>query len=97
MQLIPENTSRKVDQLGRITLPKGLRDRLNLTEGTELELSMGYENDNSYIILQCPVNKTAQARAAAKILCDLGLSDEIPMLDSIAFGDFEIAEEDTAK
>ena len=37
VQLIPENTSKKVDSLGRITLPKGMRARLNVTDGTEME------------------------------------------------------------
>ena len=93
MNIVPENTSRKVDQLGRITLPKGLRDRLKLVEGTELELAMGYDNDNTYIMLQCPVDETLKARAAAKILCDLGLGSEIPELSDIAFGDFEYNKE----
>ena len=37
-QLIPENTTRKLDALGRITLPKGLRDRMFLSDNAELEL-----------------------------------------------------------
>lgn len=37
-QLIPENTTRKLDSLGRITLPKGLRDRMFLSDNAELEL-----------------------------------------------------------
>ena len=37
-QLIPENATRKLDALGRITLPKGLRDRMFLSDNAELEL-----------------------------------------------------------
>lgn len=36
--LIPENTTRKLDALGRITLPKGLRDRMFMGDNEELEL-----------------------------------------------------------
>jgi len=36
MQLINENTSRKVDSLGRISIPKGMRDRMGMPQDTEL-------------------------------------------------------------
>ena len=36
MQLVNENVSRKVDSLGRISIPKGLRDRLNMAPDAEL-------------------------------------------------------------
>ena len=37
MQLVNENVSRKIDSLGRISIPKGLRDRLNM--GTDAEVN----------------------------------------------------------
>jgi len=36
MQLVNENVSRKIDSLGRISIPKGLRDRLGMATDTEL-------------------------------------------------------------
>ena len=32
MRIRPENTTRKIDALGRVTIPKGLRDRMGLTK-----------------------------------------------------------------
>ena len=34
--IINENTVRKVDELGRVVLPKGLRNRFNIAVGEEL-------------------------------------------------------------
>ena len=89
-QLIPENTSRKIDGLGRITIPKGLRDRMFLEEGSDLELFTAIIDGRQCIVLSKPVSDTDRCREAAKILCEYGLGEEIPMLDDIAFGDFEI-------
>jgi AbrB family looped-hinge helix DNA binding protein len=36
--MVSENIIRKIDSLGRITLPKGLRDRMGFIEGTEIEI-----------------------------------------------------------
>ena len=37
MELLKENTSRKVDSLGRVSIPKSMRDRLDINEGDEVE------------------------------------------------------------
>ena len=37
MEIIKENTTRKVDSLGRISIPKGMRDRYEIKTGAELE------------------------------------------------------------
>lgn len=60
-QLIPENTSRKIDSLGRITIPKGLRDRMSLSENSELELFTATLDGRHCICLASPVDEEERA------------------------------------
>lgn len=57
MRLIPENESRKIDTLGRITLPKGLRNRFNLDVGAELELFTANIDGRMCICMASPQNE----------------------------------------
>lgn len=76
VNLIPENTKRKVDSLGRIVIPKGMRDRFGIHENDELEF-LSLELDGTHFV--CVTNgKTVDPkyRAAALVLKELG--EDIP-------------------
>lgn len=72
--LIPENTTRKIDSLGRITLPKGLRDRMFLSENAELELFTANIDGRQCICLASPVNEEAEIQNAIDFLVGKGYS-----------------------
>ena len=74
--LIPENTTRKIDSLGRITLPKGLRDRMFLSENAELELFTANIDGRQCICLTSPVNEEAEIQKAIAFLVEKGYSIE---------------------
>ena len=46
----------RVDKLGRIVIPKHLRDRLGLVPGTELEIGEGYEADLELSVPATPMH-----------------------------------------
>lgn len=76
-QLIPENATRKLDSLGRITLPKGLRDRMYLSsDNDELEIFTAVIDGRNCICLASPVNMTTKLIAAAEVFAECGV--EIP-------------------
>ena len=51
MILRPENARRRLDSLGRITLPKGLRDRMFMRDNAELEFFTFDLDGKMYIAL----------------------------------------------
>lgn len=75
-QLIPENTSRKVDSLGRITIPKGLRDRMSLEEGSDLELFTAIIDGRQCICMASPVDENQKLREAVAAFAECGI--ELP-------------------
>jgi AbrB family looped-hinge helix DNA binding protein len=75
MRLRPENVSKKVDSLGRVTLPKGLRDRLEITEDTELALFTAEYEGKDVICLMKSMGDDEKARyyTAIEVLKELNL------------------------
>lgn len=73
MNLQPENTVRAVDNLGRITLPKGLRERFDLLgSAAELEIFTTQIDGREYICMTKPLDKNSELDAAKKKLEDAG-------------------------
>lgn len=66
--LIPENTTRKIDSLGRITLPKGLRDRMFLADNDELELFTANIDNRQCICLSKPIREEDAIQDAINFL-----------------------------
>lgn len=75
-QLVPENQKRKLDSLGRITIPKGLRDRLFINNDDEFEFYTINEGGKTYICLEVVDGIDPKYYAAKSVLEELG--DEIP-------------------
>ena len=75
MTLISENTSRKVDSLGRISIPKSIRDRFNICANDEIEFSICHMDNQVYICLN-KKNDASKAEILAAELDAMGI--EIP-------------------
>jgi len=77
MKLIKENTTRKVDTLGRVSIPKGMRDRLNIKDGEEMDFYL-LEDDygNQYVALAKQIEDNNKYIVAANVLKELSL--EVP-------------------
>lgn len=56
-QLIPENCKKKIDNLGRITLPKGLRDRWLISNDDDMEVFTAVVDNRQCICLSKPVEE----------------------------------------
>lgn len=77
MKVIPENASRKLDSLGRISIPKAMRQRLNVADMSELDFyTIEDENGHSYIAMALPrEEKLKKMRAEAiALLTELGVA-----------------------
>ena len=73
VELIKENTTRKVDSLGRVSIPKSMRDRLMIKEGDELEFYILRDGENQYVTLGKPCPAVAKYAKAVEVLEELDL------------------------
>ena len=59
---------RKVDDLGRVVIPKELREKFNLTEGTPIEFLIGEEKNNQQqLILSFDRQESEEERLAKEV------------------------------
>ena len=83
MTFMSENTVRKVDSLGRISIPKGMRDRFNINPNDEIEFSTCYNGDMTYICMNKKTD-TSKAELLAAELDALGIDIPEKLLDMIS-------------
>lgn len=77
MRLQSENTSRKVDNLGRVSIPKSLRDRLMIsTEDTVHFYLLEDDDGRQYACLTNKADVNPKFQIAAEVLAECGL--EVP-------------------
>lgn len=75
--LVPENVKKKIDSIGRIVIPKGLRDRMELGDGAELEFYTAKIDGRNVICLAAPVNEQEELERAIELLVSRGYSVEV--------------------
>ena len=71
-----ENTARKVDALGRISIPKGMRNRFEIENNDELEFFTMRDSGNMYICMRkvATVDEVKEKYAQiANLMEELGL------------------------
>ena len=75
MNFVKENVSRKIDSLGRISIPKGIRDRFEWGANDEVEFAVCYDGFDSWICMRKVVD-ISKAEMVAMELEALGV--EVP-------------------
>ena len=85
MRVIKENVSRKLDSLGRISVPKAMRQRLNIDDLSELEFYV-LEDENTgiqYIGMAKGQEENIRYAQAVAVLQELGLEVPEALLEKI--------------
>lgn len=73
--LKPENITKTIDSLGRITLPKSLRDRMYInSDNNELEIFTMEMDGKTYICLTSPDTIDNRLYAAAEVFREMGVA-----------------------
>ena len=74
MRIRPENTTRKIDALGRVTIPKGMRDRMGIRENDDMELFTMESGGREYICLASAQVMQDRYKLAASLLEELNIA-----------------------
>lgn len=74
MRIRPENTTRKIDALGRVTIPKGMRDRMGIRENDDMELFTMESGGREYICLASAQVMEDRYKLAASLLEELNIA-----------------------
>ena len=73
-KMISENVSRKLDSLGRISIPKAIRQRLCIEDLSEVDFyTMEDDNGVQYIGMSSHQENNVRFKVAAEVLQELGL------------------------
>lgn len=74
MKLIKENVSRKIDSLGRVSVPKSLRDRLEIREGDMIDFFLLEDEDRFYVSFRKHTDEDNEKYVQiAKLMEEVGL------------------------
>ena len=78
-----ENAIRKIDSTGRVIIPKGLRDRLELSEGDEM--TFYFLESDGFNLIGIGKNNMVDPRykCAKDVLEELGIEVPAELLDKI--------------
>lgn len=80
MTLYNENTTRKVDSLGRVSIPKSMRDRLNIAYEDEMEFYLlDYKGERYVCMTNHKDNAPDKYKIAAEVLDELGIDVPIDL------------------
>ena len=73
LSIMPMNVSRKIDTLGRVVIPKGIRDTCKLNIGDEVYFSILNNDGQQYVGISKTNEDLVKYKIAMQVLLDLDL------------------------
>ena len=86
MKIRPENTTRKIDALGRVTIPKGIRDRMGIRENDDMELFTMESGGREFICLSGTQTEDDKYKFAASLLEELNIAIPTELAVKVGLG-----------
>ena len=73
LSIMPMNVSRKIDTLGRVVMPEGIRDTYKLNIGDEVYFSILNNDGQQYVGISKTNEDLVKYKIAMQVLLDLDL------------------------